>query len=1064
MKRKIYLSLLSCLVVAFSFAQTRQVSGRVVKENTSDGLGGVSVSVKGTKITVVTDNKGDFRIPVPDRGDIVLVFSSVGFRSQEIPVGSNSTIDAVMTEEAATMSDVVVVGYATMRRRDLTGSISSVGSRQLRDIPLSSAAEALTGKLAGVQITTTEGAPGADVLIRVRGGGSITQDNSPIYIVDGIQVENALSVISPQDILSVDVLKDASTTAIYGARGANGVVIITTKSGRAGKTVVSYNGSAGFREISKKMDVLQPYDFVIWQYERARLQNDTSFNRTYGTTWDTLSNYKDVPFIDWQEEVFGRKAGYQNHNIAVSGGTQNTTFNLSLTANKEDGILMESGFDRKLVNFKLDNRASDKFRFGFTTRYLDQVIRGAGTTNSGTRTTNRLRHSIQYRPFELPTAPSADDFDEDLYLRSAGISNPVLLTQAEYRRGYTKGINVSGYFTFNFLKNLQFKSTAGFDNTNGRTDQFYSRITSTARNFASLPVASIAQQNSTTFNNSNTLQWTVRNFANHHDFDVLVGQEIYETKSKFNSMETRYFPADISADKALSNMSLGSAPTGSAQPRPVSNVTPPNRIFSFFGRANYTYANKILASFSLRADRSTKFKYENGLLVFPSGSLAYRFSQEKFMEPLSSWISDAKIRVSYGAAGNNRIGDLLYLQLYGVTGEYALNHTLLPGFAPSALANENLKWEKSISRNIGLDLNLFKNRLQFTADYYKSTGEDLLLQVAIPPTSGYTFQLQNVGSTSNRGWEFQLNGNPVQNKNFTWSSNFNISFNKNKVENLGGLTQQTWNSGWQGSDGADDYLLKVGQPIGLMYGFVYDGWYTVDDFNYNATTGVYTLKSGIASSSNIAGTVRPGTLKIKDLNNDSLITNDGDRTVIGNANPKFSGGWNNQFQYKNFDFSVFMNFVVGNDVYNANFIEWTDGTFGNLNVLNVMKDRWTNINAQGQLVTDPMELTKMNANAKIYSPPAAQRYFLRSDAIEDGSFLRINNVTLGYTLPVSLTKRVKMSQFRVYATVNNLATITGYSGYDPEVTARRNNPLTPGVDFAAYPRAKTYVFGINLSF
>ncbi|MDQ3847165.1 MAG: TonB-dependent receptor plug domain-containing protein, partial [Bacteroidota bacterium] len=363
MKMKFYLSLVFCLLCGFAWSQTRQVSGRVTKDTSTTGLAGVSVSVKGTKIATSTNNQGGYTISVP-QGNNTLVFSSVGLRSQEVDISGKTTVDVTLTEEAASMSDVVVVGYATVRRRDLTGSVSSVGARQLKDIPLSSAAEALTGKLAGVQVTTTEGAPGAEVVIRVRGGGSITQDNSPIYIVDGIQVENALNVISPQDIASVDVLKDASTTAIYGARGANGVVIITTKGGRAGKTQVTYNGSAGFREIFKKMEVLNPYDFVEWQYERSRLYGDTSFNRIYGTTWDTLQNYKNAHMIDWQEEVFGRKALYQNHNVSVSGGNQNTTFNLSLTANNEEGILIGSGFNRKLANFKLDHRATDRFRVG----------------------------------------------------------------------------------------------------------------------------------------------------------------------------------------------------------------------------------------------------------------------------------------------------------------------------------------------------------------------------------------------------------------------------------------------------------------------------------------------------------------------------------------------------------------------------------------------------------------------------------------------------------------------------------------------------------------------------
>ncbi|MDQ3682052.1 MAG: TonB-dependent receptor [Bacteroidota bacterium] len=1061
MKIRIFYLLLTLFSFMAASAQSKVVTGRITGQN-GEALPGVTVTVKGTRSATSTSSEGRYSISVP--GDnAVLVFSYVGNKTQEISVGDKTSIDVSLQEETSSLNDVVVVGYTTQRRRDLTGSISSVGANQLKTVPLSSAAEALTGRLAGVQVTTTEGAPGADVVIRIRGGGSITQDNAPIYIVDGIQVENALSVISPQDIASVDVLKDASTTAIYGARGANGVVIITTKSGRVGKTQITYNGSFGFREIFKKMDVLRPYDFVTWQYEKARLTNDTSFNRIYGSTWDTLQNYRNVPFVDWQEEVFGRKAGYQNHNVALSGGNQSTTFNLSLTSNNEEGILLESGFDRKLVNFKIDHRASDKFRFGLTARYQDQIIRGAGTTTSGTRTTNRLRHSIQYRPFEIPTVPDADQFDEDYYIRSANIVNPVILTSAEYRKSFTKGTNLSGYVSYNILKNLTFKSTGGFDNTNVRLDQFFSRITGTARNFASLPVASIGQQNSVTINNSNTLLYSLKNFKGNHDIDFLLGQEIYETRSKFNAVETRYFPADISPDKALSNFSLGSPPSGAAQPRPTTNETPPNRILSFFGRANYAYGSKYLASFSLRADRSSKFKYENGVLIFPSGSAAWRFSQEPFMENVS-WLSDGKLRVGFGTAGNNRIGDLLYLQLYGVTGEYALNHTLLPGFSPSALANEKLKWEKTVSKNIGLDLSFFKNGVQFTVDAYKNDGEDLLLAVAIPPTSGYTSQLQNVGSTSNKGIEFQLNGNVIEQKDFSWTSNFNISFNKNKVEDLGGLTQQTRNSGWQGSDGADDYLVKVGEPIGLMYGFVTDGFYKIEDFNYNATTAVYTLKAGVPNAQNISGTLRPGALKIKDVNGDGAITTDGDRTIIGNANPKFTGGWNNNFAYKNFDLSVFVNFVAGNDIYNANKIEWTDGTFPNLNLLGIMRDRWRNINDQGVLVTDPVELAKLNVNTTQYSPPAAQRYFLRSDVIEDGSFLRFNNISLGYTLPTTLTKKIRLSQLRFYATVNNLAVITNYSGFDPEVTARRTDPLTPGVDFGAYPRSKTWVFGLNITF
>lgn len=1045
-------------------AQKKQVTGTVTSAENKAPLAGVTVTVKGTKSATTTDGEGKFSITV-DNSNAVLVFTSATFLPQESVVGGRSTILIELTPEVRAMDDVVVVGYTTIKRKDLTGSVSSINSKQLRDFPLSSAAEALQGKLAGVQLTATEGAPGAEIIVRVRGGGSITQDNAPLYIVDGVQVENALSVIAPQDIASVDVLKDASTTAIYGARAANGVVIITTKTGRAGKTQISYSGSVGYRQLPKFMEVMKPYDFVMWQYERTRgnTTDSSSFAQTYGTTWDTLENYKAVDFINWQDKVFGRKAGFSTHNVSMSGGNQNTTFNLSFTANKEDGIQIESGFSRKMINFKLDHKATDKLRLGFTTRFLDQQIQGIGTSNSGTRTTNRLRHTINYRPFELSRDGfGIDDFDESYYLASAGATNPVIMAESEYRRQYTRAIYFTAYANYTIVKNLSFRSTVGFDNANIRSDLFYSKITGTARNYASLPVASIGQQNNYTLSNSNTLQYQLNNFKKHHDIMVLAGQETVDARSKQNSFETRYFPADITPEKALANMGLGSAPTGSAQPLPTSFEEPPARIASFFGRASYAYDDKYLATFNIRADRSSKFSSENGTLVFPSGSLAWRFSREKFLENVN-WLSDGKIRFGYGAVGNNRIGNLLYQQLYGVTGQYAFNHSILPGFAPSALANPLLRWEKNTTKNFGLDLGLFKNRLQVTVDVYKNTAKDLLLAVAIPPTTGYTSQLQNVGATSNRGVEIQLSSNLIQKKFFSWTSNFNIAFNKNKVESLGGLQFQTRNSGWQGSDGVDDYIVQVGQPVGLMYGFVTDGWYKIEDFDYNSATGAYTIKPGIAVNG-VYGAPQPGSLKWKDLNGDGVITADGDRTVIGNANPDFIGGWNNQFTIGNFDVSVFVNFVVGNDIYNANKLEWTDGAFPNLNTLDIMKDRFTYINSNGNRVTDPTELAKLNANAKIWTPVRVQRWWLHSWAVEDGSYLRFNNLTLGYTLPKAVLSKLKISNFRLYGTVNNLTTITNYSGYDPDVTSRRSDPLTPGVDFAAYPRAKTWLFGVNVTF
>jgi TonB-linked SusC/RagA family outer membrane protein len=1062
--RKFMLVLFLSTMITQIWAQTKQIKGKVTDENGLP-LVGASIVIQNTKIGAQTDAAGKFLIKTSSTGKIILLISYTGYKSAIVSIVNSDDLNVKLEKQEVAMDDVVVIGYSSIKRKDLTGSVSSVSNKQFKDVPVSSAAEALQGRLAGVQIQATEGAPGADLVVRVRGGGSITQDNAPLYIVDGVQVENALSVLAPQDIATIDVLKDASTTSIYGARAANGVVIITTKSGKGGKTQVAYNGQFGFRELPKFLDVLSPYDFVMWQYERSRanIADSSSFAQTYGTTWDTLNVYKNFSPLNWQNEVFGRNAAFQNHNVSLSGGTQATSFNLSFTRNVEDGIQIESGFTRNLLNFKLDHKASDKFRVGVSFRYLDQTISGSGTTNSGTRTTNRLRHSINYRPLELPTPNGGiDDFDEAYFLASSGAINPVVLTRAEYRQQYTKAFYLTSYVSYQLAKNLTFRSTLGYDNSNSTTDLFFNKITAQARNFASLPLASIGEQVNSTINNSNTLQYQLNNYKKHHDLTLLIGQETVEQNSRQNSVETRFFPADISPQKALANMGLGSAPSGSQQPLPSTFIQPPSRIASFFARASYGYKDKYLANLNIRADRSSKFSSDNGTLYFPSGSFAWRISKEKFMENIT-WINDAKLRAGFGAVGNNRIDNLLYMQLYGVTGQYAINRNIVPGFAPISLSNPNLRWESNVTRNLGLDLSLFNNKIQVSVDVYKNTANNLLLAAAIPPTTGYTSQIQNIGATSNSGVELQINATPISNKKFSWTSNFNISFNRNKVENLGGVDFFDRTSGWQGSDGVPDYRVQVGRPVGLMYGFISDGWYGVDDFNYNATTRTYTIKSGVPVNG-VYGIPQPGMMRWKDLNGDGVITADGDRAVIGDANPKFIGGWNNQFNYKNFDMSVFVNFVYGNDIYNANKIEWTDASFSNLNMLNIMKNRWTNIDASGTVVTDPTQLKELNANAQIWSPVRANRSWLHSWAIEDGSYLRINNITIGYTIPENVLKAAKISSVRIFATVNNLATLTKYTGYDPDVTTRRTDPLTPGVDFAAYPRSRTWIFGLNVNF
>jgi TonB-dependent starch-binding outer membrane protein SusC len=1058
---RIKILLLFTIISVYSFGQTT-LRGYIFDASNKDAIVGATISIPDTEIGTLTDIDGIFDLVIP-AGSKMIKIAYPGFIEQIIEVSGQTEITVNLEPDTKLLDEVVVIGYQTINKRDVTGAVSSIKSDQFKDTPLTNAAEALTGRIAGVQLVSSEGAPGADIIVRVRGGSSITQDNTPIYIVDGIQLENALNLISPTDIESIDVLKDASSTAIYGARGANGVIIITTKSGKGGKTTVSYNGSIGSRELTKKLDVLNPLDFVKWQYERTRgsIADSTAFANSYGPYSGLDQKYGNVNPVDWQNEVFGRTAPYQNHNLSINGGSANTSYNLSLTMNKEDGIQLNSAFDRKLASFKMDHKASDKLKIGFNLRALNQVIDGAGTTESGTRTTNRLRHSVQYRPFLQSETEDIDFFDESLFLSSSQLVNPIQIIDAEYKDGSTQAFNTSGYLSYELAKNLIFKTTAGYDANFQKVNQFFSKITGRARNFSSLPLAIVSDQTAFTINNTNTLQYG-RKIGEKQNFNIIIGNEIYTRDQNNSILETRYFPSEITSDKAFANMGLGSPPAGATQARPVTNNSPSNKLLSYFGRLNYNFDERFLVAASLRSDRSSKFSKVNGALVFPSGSLAWRFSNESFLKN-SSWLSDGKLRLGFGTAGNNRIGDLLYQQLYNATGEYALNSVVQPGFATIALANPDLRWESNQSQNLGLDLAFFNNKMQLTIDAYRNKGKDLLLAVAIPPTTGYSSQIKNLGSTQNQGLELQLNAYLVDTKKFRWNTNFNISTNRNEILDLGPVAQQTRNSGWQGSDGTDDYLIKVGQPVGQMYGFVTDGFYKVSDFDFNATTNAYTIKPGIAVNG-VYGQPVPGMLKWKDIDGDGTITADKDRTVIGNANPDFVGGLNNQFQAYGFDANIFVNFVIGNDIYNANKIEMTDGAFTNLNMLSLMKNRWTNINSKGEVVTNPEQLTALNANATIWSPVRVQRYWLHSWAVEDGSFLRINNLTLGYTLPQSLLKKVRISNFRIYGTVNNLATFTKYSGYDPEINTRRSDPLTQGVDFAGYPRSRAIVTGINLTF
>ena len=1077
MKRRLFLVFLAFISFCAVHSQTRQISGRVVSDSNT-AISGATVVVRGTSVSTSTGDDGQFSVSIPDRNNVVLAFSSVGYTATEVTVGNRTSITVTLTSNTTALSDVVVVGYQTVRRREVTGSVSSVGSKELKNNVLTSAAQALAGRLAGVQINAAEGSPDAQILIRVRGGNTITQDAQPIYVVDGIQVENALAVISPQDIQSVDVLKDAATTAIYGARGANGVIIITTKSGRNTKPTIGYSGFVGIKKLANKLDVMRPYDFVMYQYERSRgsTADSTSFANSYGR-YEDLDLYRYIPFIDWQEEMFGRTAFWQTHNVSLSGGNASTQYNLSLTSNGEEGVMQLSDYDRKLINFKFDHTFSPKLRVGFTTRFNNTVVKGAGTSDPGGSGNNRLRQSIKYRPI-LTNGADLFDYDPAYDALTAGnglnLKNPLLLNQAEYRRTLANTTNFTGYINYNLNKYVTFRSTFGYEFLSQVRREFNDTITAAANSpqAAGFPLATVINLNRNTINNSNVLSFSLdrsgTRFSEKNKLTLLVGQEIYQIKQEQSNLTSYFLPKGIEPDKAFANMGLFNVPAGLSQAKPTNNNVL-IKTLSFFGRLSYSYNDKYLLTASYRGDASpTKFSENNRWAYFPSGTLGWRISQEEFFKNLNTPISDLKLRVGYGKAGNNRIGDYLYLSVFSTNQQYGLGNTTVPAFNPPSLANNLLVWEEDISRNIGLDVSLFGNRVQISMDYYNNKAENLLMSAAVPQSSGYTSQIQNIGSLTNRGFEFQLNSTIAQKKNFSWTANFNISYNKNIVNRLNRFADTIRiNSGWAGGNAPVDYLLIKGHSIGDIYGLVTEGWYGISDFNYDPATQLYTLKSGIASNSSITSiTPRPGTIKFKDVNRDGVV-NDQDRTVIGNATPKYIGGLNQEFTYKNFGLGLFFNFQLGNDILNANKLEFTSGYTTNTNLLTMMNDRWRNVNAQGLVVRDPAELSKLNANAKLWSPLTSQAsFYVHSWAVEDGSFLRLNNVTLSYSLPTTITQRLKIQTARFFVTGNNLKVFTKYSGYDPEVSTSRTSAtaeITRGVDYSAYPRSRSYIVGLNLS-
>ena len=1046
------------LFTSFDALAQKTVSGTVLDQS-GVSVPGANVNEKGTSNTVATDLDGKFTITVAGAKS-ELVFSFMGFETVTQAAGDGKQLNIVMKESVSQLDEVVVIGYGTARKQDLTGSVATVSGDDLKKLSIASVAETLTGRVAGMQVTSSEGSPDADIRIKIRGGTSLSQDSSPLIIVDGFPV-NAIGDISPSDIDKITVLKDASSTAIYGSRGANGVIIITTKSGtKDNKLSVSYNAFFGAKFIAKTFDVLSPQDYADWQYEYAILNNEqASYDDVFGPR-TTNNQYAGVKGTNWQKEIYGNMGEVQSHDLGLRGGSEKLNYSFNYTRYDEKAIMIGSNFKRNNLSFSLKNKASDKVSLSFTARYSDTEINGGGANDlrEFSAADSRLRHSVGYAPIDLPGL-TTDNTDDAV---AGYLVQPFVAVADNQRLQKRQNINLLGGITWNLVKNLQLKSDFGLDRYNYNTYRFYGRSTYYVNNmpladYQGDPALITETRQDKRFRNATTLNYDFKSIlGDNHHLTLMAGEEIinYGTATVTNTMHG--YPKLFDFNSSIN------LPSRSERSYVENFVSPDDKLLSFFGRANYDFKNKYLLTATFRADGSSKYLGDNRWGYFPSAAAAWKISED-FLKDVS-WVDLVKLRLSYGQAGNNNIPTGQTIQTFQAYNSTWINNVSGYLSPSSVMANPDLKWETTVTQNLGVDFEFFKGRLSGTVEAYKNTTKDLLLNFPISG-SAYLTQYRNMGENENKGIEASLNVTAVNTQNYGLDFSFNIAFNKNTIKSLGVMDDFNAGTNWASTAIPNEYAVNVGQPLGLMYGYRSDGRYEVSDFTYN--NGVYTLNPDVANSSSVVGTVSPGTMKLKDLNGDGIVDIN-DRTIIGNANPKHTGGFVLNANAYGFDLMAAFNWSVGGDVYNANKIEFTTSTvntqYRNLTTEMAAGNRWTNIDYNtGEVVTDPAALTALNANTNMWSPNMRSNIF--SDwAVEDGSFLRLNTLTLGYSLPDTFNKNMGISKLRFYATCNNVFVITNYSGLDPEVSTKRATPFTPNVDSSAYPRSRQFTFGLNLNF
>ena len=1055
------------------FAQNRTITGTV--RDAVDVVIGASVTVKGnSSIGTITDMDGKFRISVPSSArDLVIKF--IGYDDAVIRLGTPTDYKVTLKESSVMLEEVVAIGYAKVKRKDLTGAISSVGGKELANVPVTTAMQALQGKAAGVNIVTESGAPGAGANITIRGGMSLTQSTEPLYIVDGFEMGSALDNIDINDIESIDVLKDASSTAIYGARGSNGIILITTKSGKKGKTQVSYNTYFSFDKLAKKLDLMSNVeDFVKYQYEFAELTGitptwsafyddgmATDATGFYTGVYDRIhERYADASSIDWQDEVFGGYAMTQSHNVNISTGTEKTQVMLSYNYNGQDGLLANHSANKSAFRAKINSELYKGIRLDVNAMFNNKSVDGGGSY-SGMKYVLRqpISGGTYFTRDQMLTEQTYVDFRgaESSYTAS----NPLIQNEASTSNKRSRMFSVNAGLEFDFLKHFTYR-IAGSYRWNSSKSTSFSDERSTG--YLMDPVntgmtGSIGNSESYSYQITNTLNYN-QTFAKKHKVNLLLGHEVsYSDESNSISVKQMPYPNHGIDDISLGNVEEKKSGHGHSG------------IVSAFLRANYTFDERYLLTATLRADGSSKFAKGHQWGVFPSASVAWRISEESFWKEnrINDVVNSLKLRVGYGTTGNNGVGSFSYRTNVSLT-SYPMNNVMTnPAYVlGTQLGNPELKWETQVATNVGLDVSLFNSRVNLTAEWYNNQANDLLLNCVVPSSTGYSTQYQNVGKMRNRGWEVTLNTVNIRTKNFSWTSDLNLSFNKSKVVALEqGQTEKTFSAG-DSRSGMVTYYATVGEALGEMYGYKYEGIYTAEDF-IEGKDGKLTLREGIVKPK--SGTPQPGDIKYAaddvDEEGNPIFTKK--NVKIGNGTPDCIGGFNNTFTYKGFDLSVFLKFAIGQDIYNANKQSLTTySIFENIPQEFSNYYRVVDPSTGKQATLSRMQEMNPDGSARIWGLTKNNKewgFYPSSYFVEDGSYLRLAQITLGYTLPKTWLKKAMISNARIYFTANNVATLTGYSGYDPEVRAAKDNVVTtPGYDSSAYPRSRSYVVGLNLTF